>query len=156
MNRNKPQPGQRYRHFKGNLYQIITIAEDTETGKEAVVYQGLYEPFPVYVRPLDMFLSDTDKEKYPTATQSHRFEEEHTEHVPEGMNADLMAFLDADTNEARYEILSRMADVVDNHMIDTMAVVSDVVIEDGPIDDRYMQLKHCLKTKIQYEANRFR
>ena len=49
MEKQLPQPGWRYRHFKGGLYQIVTLALNTETGEDMVVYQALYDDFKVYV-----------------------------------------------------------------------------------------------------------
>ena len=74
MERNLPRAGELYRHFKGNLYQIIGIAKDSETGDRMVVYQALYGAYTWYVRALSEFLSRVDKEKYPDASQKYRFE----------------------------------------------------------------------------------
>lgn len=62
------------RHFKGNFYQIDAISEHTETGEWLVIYHSLKEPGKIWARPAAMFFSPVDREKYPNADQSMRFE----------------------------------------------------------------------------------
>lgn len=72
--RDNPKPYELYKHFKGNTYQIICIAKDSEDLSLKVVYQGMYAPYDIYVRSLDMFMEEVDHEKYPDARQRYRFE----------------------------------------------------------------------------------
>lgn len=64
-----------YRHFKGNLYLVMDLVVNSETNDIMVLYKALYDDLKLYVRPLNMFLSEVDKEKYPNVKQKYRFEE---------------------------------------------------------------------------------
>ena len=48
------KPG-KYQHFKGNYYQVLHIAQHSETEEFMVVYQPLYGNKGIWVRPLSMF-----------------------------------------------------------------------------------------------------
>ena len=63
-----------YRHFKGDLYITVDVAVDSETNEMVVIYRNLHD-MTLWVRPIEMFLSKVDKEKYPDAIQENRFEE---------------------------------------------------------------------------------
>ena len=63
-----------YRHFKDKYYIVEDVAFDSETQEQMVVYRQLYGEGSLWVRPLDMFLSKVDKEKYPDVEQEYRFE----------------------------------------------------------------------------------
>lgn len=45
----------KYRHFKGEYYQLLYLAKHSETQEEMVVYQALYGEQGIWVRPLSMW-----------------------------------------------------------------------------------------------------
>lgn len=65
-----------YRHFKGNRYEVLYVAQHTENKKLLVIYKALYGDQKIYARPLRMFASKVDRFKYPDAKQEYRFERE--------------------------------------------------------------------------------
>ena len=67
-----PTKGEKYKHFKlGKIVTVIGISRHTETEEITVVYE--YEGT-VWNRPLEMFMSEVDRDKYPQAEQKYRFE----------------------------------------------------------------------------------
>ena len=212
-----PKVHEIYKHFKGNLYQITAIAEHTETGEILVIYQAMYGEFKTYARPLSMFISRVDREKYPEVTQEFRFELQGPEAerqraalgVPSGAAADrkvafvqekaaadlketfvqekaaadrkvasakekekaadqstaegefqldpgVLEFLDADSYEAKLNILAGLHHRITDHMLTTMAISCDIEVGEGDIEERYSQLRNCLLTLQKYECKRLR
>lgn len=179
-----PKAQEIYRHFKGNLYQIVTVAEHTETAEQMVVYQALYGDFRIYARPLEMFCSKVDRSKYPNVNQEYRFELQgacgevvqvtevceqqeqiHSEVPKEEMvtqteaeevelDPGLLEFLDADTYTQRLNILTGMHHRITDELLTTMAIACDVEVEEGDLESRYQSLKNCLLTLDKYEISR--
>ena len=52
----------RYRHFKGNEYQVIDVATDSESLRKVVVYRALYGEGGLWVRPLEMFCEMVERD----------------------------------------------------------------------------------------------
>ena len=209
-----PKPFEKYRHFKGMLYQILNLAKDSETMDDVVVYQALYGNYQIYVRSLEMFMSEVDKNKYPEVQATYRFEkvtdstatvndfkeskveikderkeEANKNEKVEGVNQKVeekpilekkaseepvmcektqeteveytidpavLEFLDADNYGEKLNILTSLKYRITDDMITTMAVASDLEVEEGPVEVRYEQLKNCLLTKEKYECVRMR
>ncbi len=171
-----PKPQEIYKHFKGNLYQVMSVAEHSETGEQLVIYQALYGEFKIYARPLDSFTGKVDREKYPDVSQTFRFEllnqpgtevnqnNNELQDNNELQNNDelqeidpmVMQFLDADTYEERLNILVGLRHRITDEMITTMAIACDVEVPQGDLEERFNGLKNCLVTLDKFECNRLR
>ena len=160
----RPVVGETYRHFKNKNYKIIAIAHHSETDEELVIYQALYGDEKVCARPLEMFMSEVDHEKYPEVTQKYRFEkiadapvqqEQPQEKTLEQMSVEekMMTFFDTEDLEAKYRILLMMREEITDTIIDNLAVDIDVVIPDGEIQKRFDDLRHAIQTRQKYEQN---
>lgn len=111
--RQAPVEGQIYKHFKGSLYRIVTIAVHTETSEKLVVYQSIEKPERVFARPLDMFMSEVDRLRYPLVKAKYRFtllveaEETEEENEPEAEDitepANTTATASEDDDTAKYK-----------------------------------------------------
>ncbi len=71
-------------------------------------------------------------------------------------NPILLEFLDAETLEEKYQVIKSLGNSITNRLIDDFAVVLDLVIPDGSLDSRYMQLLSSVRTMQKFETNRFR
>ncbi|MDR1477277.1 MAG: DUF1653 domain-containing protein [Rickettsiales bacterium] len=52
--------GGTYRHYKGNLYEVVGVAKHSETLEELVIYRALYGERELWARPKEMFLEEVE------------------------------------------------------------------------------------------------
>ena len=133
-----PQVQQKYRFEKVEMQQDKEPVHPVQQNPETAAVSKMAEPETQPVsRPQEQ---STEAE---SATE-------------ESINPKLMAFLDADDFEEKYNILVSMRDTITDRLINDMAVVLDVVIPEGDLDDRYDALKNCVRTRQRYETMRLR
>lgn len=149
--RNIPKEGEMYRHFKGNEYQIVAVAEHSEDSSQMVVYKALYGEGKCYVRPLDMFMEEVDREKYPDATQKYRFEK-----IEYQVSPKVMEYLEADTYKEKLDIVLRLRDSITEDMIYTMAMAHDISLCEGDLTKKYESLCSALQILAKYDGQRLR
>lgn len=127
------------------------LLQDMEDEEPAVLpeYAGREEPAVLQAEPAE------DKQKEPVVSEK----------IPAGtapeeeqLNIDplVLAFLDADSYQQKLLILDSLHNRITDDMINTMAVSSDLEIKEGDVEDRYMELRNCLRTFEKFECNRLR
>lgn len=155
---NTPKAQEIYRHFKGQQYRIVAVAEHTETGEQLVVYQAMYGEGKIYARPLEMFCSPVDKDKYPDAVQQMRFEKVENDSSADEPEIDpqLDEFLMADSYEERLEILATLKNRITDDMITSMSIACDIPLADGSVEEKYETFKKALMMLDKFECTRLR
>lgn len=144
----KPIKGEIYKHFKGHLYEVIAIAKHTETMEDMVVYMEV-DGEKTYARPLEMFVSKVDKEKYPDVLQVYRFELQ-----DQKSKLSIMDFLDLSTTTDKIQYMEAMKDSMTEEFIGIAAQSLDYVENEGSLDERYRALLQYLRTVERYEKRR--
>lgn len=171
-----PKKGEIYRHFKGNLYEIILIARDSETLEEKVVYKEV-DGESAYVRSLPMFVSLVDKEKYPNIAQEFRFELVQEATQPQNASKDtsesaantnvepdekiadhdmIMEYLELETVDQKIDYIIRVKDRITENFLGVVAQSLDYVENEGSLSERYESIIRYLRTVAKYESGRLR
>lgn len=164
-----PRPGEFYRHFKDRLYQIVALAEHSETGETLVIYQALYGDFRTYARPLVMFSSEVDRLKYPDAAQRYRFEQvvgagqsvdivdiRENEEESALLNPSLLSFIEAETYEGRLEALHHMRGKVSQDDLGMIYVALDMKKVEGSVDAQLDAVEQILSMQRHYDGGHLR
>ena len=169
----QPAAGETYRHFKGGLYRIVTIAQHTETQEGLVIYRSEDDPSKVWARPVTLFCSPVDRVKYPDAAQEMRFEKvtgdgkavSSSAPAPaaakasadgDGLDPEVEAFLDAKSSIDRIHILSSLNHRLTDEMLITMATACDVELPEGDIRTKCQSLRESIVILGKYEGERLR
>lgn len=71
-----------YRHFKGKVYRLVSVAKDSETLDKIVVYQAMYDDGDIWVRPYDEFFGKVDRDGMVRDRFTKIDEKEALEHAP--------------------------------------------------------------------------
>lgn len=164
-----PKKGEIYRHFKGNLYEIVMLARDSETLEEKVVYKEV-EGDAAYVRSLPMFVSYVDRAKYPDVAQKFRFELVKDAPSEKMVEADsnetknsvieehsmILEFLDIRNADTKIRFLENRKESMTEEFITLVAQSLDFVENAGTLPDRYDAILNYLKTVARYESGRLR
>lgn len=125
----KIEKGKMYKHFKGNLYQVIDIVNDSNSNnekeyKKVVIYKALYGEHLTWARPYNEFASEVDHEKYPNISQKYRFEEYKRNYEKDGLKAFLsLKFYDGDVSKKLVDDITEALAKVNIH---TFAAVRDI------------------------------
>ena len=180
-----PRPGEIFRHFKNKLYQVISVAEHTETGEKLVVYQALYGTYKIYARPFSMFVGEVDKEKYPQSEQKYRFEKVESEKLEEKtldkadskpetktrqepksksscepentvLNPLLLPFVEAEDFQVKLEILDAMEGKVGQEDLDVLYEALDLPKKDGDIKGQMYSIKQYMEMRKKFDGKRLR
>ena len=142
-----PDARQRYR------FELLQELEDEEP---AVLSETAVQKEPA-CSPEDP-AEDRRKADYVAETAVPGTAPAETEAEEEQLNIDplVLAFLDADSYEQKLLILDSLHNRITDGMINTMAVASDLEIKEGDVEDRYLELRNCLRTFEKFECNRLR
>ena len=156
-----PRPQEIYRHFKGRLYQVLTLARHSETGEAHALFAG--ESPVTGNRETRAKQPEEDREtramqpdgifsqKEKPAEPSVQVAEEEVQLDPR-----LLRFLDANRMEEKMEILDSMQGDVTDEMIDIMAISLDTEIVSGEASERIAALRETIQMRLRFESSRLR
>lgn len=121
--------------------RVLRQSAAEASGEEAYYYEKRRRQMEEREQRREMFRKS---ERHESATEELR------------ANPCLIKFLEADTYEEKFQVLNEIQNDMTDRLIDDIAVVLDVVIPEGALNDRFYQLRNIILTRQKYETNRFR
>lgn len=131
-----PEEGDCYRNKQGENFQVKLVAVDTETGKEAVIYQA--EDGKIYVTPAEKFCQKMEKALDVESEEQNM----------------IMEFLDLTGSEEKVRYLQKKKLDLTDKFLQIAAQSLDFTENQDSLEMRYQDLIHYLKTLSRYEKRR--
>ncbi len=99
---------------------------------------------------------ETDVDRRPEVTREQPASQEADGEDLSGVSPDLLNFLDTDSFAEKYKIVDAAQRELDDTIIDSMAASIDLVIPDGPLDQRIEHLLYAIRKRMEFDNDRIR
>jgi len=153
----RPVAGDEYRDLKGNLYQVLGIATNTETEEELVVYQAVNEATEWLVRPLAEFTEKSAREKCFEKVVREELIQPDEKDGEETIREEILRFLDAETAQDKLEVLRELRMDLDETLLMTMELSLDLIPNEKESMERRVDfIERLLEARVNYEGGRLR
>ena len=178
-----PVFGEFYKDDSGRLYQVRGMAIDSRTRRDIVIYQALFGAYETFAAEREDFCTSMTQGSVVVSAVSVRSQVSETVTASQnasGLNSSIadvreisggspsvreekiselmMSFFDENDFEKKDEILSAIKThpQLNDSIIDNLAASIDVVIDSGDIDQRFRELRTCVRTRARFESTRLR
>lgn len=154
MEQHFPRKGDYYRHIEGGRYVILTLARESRTKEEMVVYQNADRKEEVFVCPISVFLEQTDSETFEKTGYRYCFVPETSGEEMEKEHAIILAFLDLSDAEEKIRFMQRHREDMTDKILSVIAESLEFVESQKDREFRYEEILDYLHTIARYEGRR--
>jgi len=145
--------GEKYQLSDGKTYLIMQKGKDYRSKEQMLVFCPVTDASQVFVCKQEEFeqaMGTEDKECDSKAEVVTPVNEE------ELIDPILFSFLEAESIREKIMIVEKNEEVLDEHLITSMSISEDIVLNEEKIENMIEEFLTCLKMKLRYEDNRFR